>query len=207
MTQPFTTDCEGFHRRDFLKIGAGGLFGLTLPQLLRLEAHAAVADKRQRRANAVIMLWLSGGPATQDMWDLKPDAPEGIRSLFKPIPTKADGVRISEHLPKTAQAADKVSIVRSLHHGIPSHGPASVWMTTGNKPTPAVQYPSLGSLTAKLMKSEKGVPPYVAFNDTRRSGSSGYLGTAYNTFLVEGNAGGKGGKGGGSLRVRGIQLP
>jgi hypothetical protein len=202
MTRSSVTDCEGFHRRDFLKIGAGGLFGLTLPQLLRLEARAAAAAKPRRRANAVIMLWLGGGPSHQDMWDLKPDAPEGIRSLFKPIPTKADGVRISEHLPRTAQAADKISIVRSLYHSIPAHGPASVFMTTGNKPTPALEYPSLGSLTAKLMKSEKGVPPYVSFNDNRRS-ASGYLGTAYNPFLVEGNAGGKGG----SLRVRGIQLP
>ena len=204
MARRFLTDCEGFHRRDFLKIGTGGVLGLTLPQLLRLEALAAPTPRKEkRRANAVIMLWLGGGPSHQDMWDLKPDAPEGIRSQFKPIPTKADGVRISEHLPKTAQAADKISIVRSLYHTIPSHGPASVFMTTGNKPTPALDYPSLGSLTAKLLPAEKGVPPYVSFgNDTRR-GAAGYLGTAFNPFLVEGNAGGKGG----SMRVRGIQLP
>jgi hypothetical protein len=203
MTRSFVTDCEGFHRRDFLKIGAGGLFGLTLPQLLRLEALSAPATgKQKRKANAVIMLWLGGGPSHQDMWDLKPDAPEGIRSLFKPISTKADGVRISEHLSKTAQAADKITIVRSLYHSIPAHGPATLFMTTGNKPTPALQYPSLGSLASKLLPAEKGVPPYVSFNDNRR-GMAGYLGTAYNPFLVEGNAGGKGG----SLRVRGIQLP
>lgn len=210
MARSFVTDCEGFHRRDFLKIGAGGLFGLTLPQLLRLEAQAA-PEKRKRRANAVILLWLSGGPSHLDMWDIKTEAPEGIRSQFKPIPTTANGVQISEHLPKTAQAADKISIVRSLYHTIPSHGPASVFMTTGNKPTPAVQYPSMGSLMAKLMSSEKGVPPYVSFGDLRggRAGISGYLGTAYNPFIIEGSAGGKGGKGnkGGSLRVRGIQLP
>ena len=208
MTRSSITDCEGFHRRDFLKLGAGGLFGLTLPQLLRLQASAASPEKSKRGANAVILLWLGGGPSHQDIWDLKPEAPEGIRSQFKPIPTKADGVRISEHMPKTAQIADKMSIVRSLYHTIPSHGPASVFMTTGNKPTPALEYPSMGSLMAKLMKSEKGVPPYVSFGDLRggRAGVSGYLGTAYNPFIVEGNAGGKG-KGGNSLRVRGIQLP
>jgi hypothetical protein len=208
MTRSSITDCEGFHRRDFLKLGAGGLFGLTLPQLLRLQASAAPAEKQKRRANAVILLWLGGGPSHQDIWDLKPEAPEGIRSQFKSIPTKADGVRISEHMPKTAQIADKMSIVRSLYHTIPSHGPASVFMTTGNKPTPALEYPSLGSLMAKLMRSEKGVPPYVSFGDLRggRAGVSGYLGTAYNPFIVEGNAGSKG-KGGNSLRVRGIQLP
>src|SRR5262245_40811941 len=96
------TDCEGFHRRDFLKIGAAGLFGRSLPQLLQLEAQAAANTKAGRKANAVIQVWLAGGPATIDMWDLKPNAPEGIRGEFKPIQTKADGVEISEHLPKMA---------------------------------------------------------------------------------------------------------
>jgi hypothetical protein len=205
------TDCEGFHRRDFLKIGAGGLFGLSLPQLLRLEAQAdaGAADRpKQRRANAVIQIWLAGGPATIDMWDLKPEAPEGIRGEFKPIATKADGVQISQHLPKMAEVMDKATIVRSLYHTIPSHGPATVFMTTGNKPTPAIQYPSLGSLVARLMPAEPAVPPYVSFSDIRGgvAGQAGYLGTAYNPFGVEGNGGGgRGGRGG--MMVRGIALP
>src|SRR3954453_5784963 len=153
MAQRFGTDCEGFHRRDFLKIGtAAGLLGLTLPQLLRLEAQAArkpAGTGSKRRANAVIMLWLGGGPSHLDMWDLKPEADEGIRGTFKPIATSADGIKISEHLPKMARVADKVTVVRSLYHTIPSHGPATVFMTTGNKPTPALQYPSLGSVTTK----------------------------------------------------------
>src|SRR5438552_9942616 len=91
MATRFTTDCEGFHRRDFLKIGTAGLLGLTLPQLLRLEARAARASggTKARKANSVIMLWLGGGPATIDMWDLKPEAPEGIRGDFKPMDTSA----------------------------------------------------------------------------------------------------------------------
>ena len=201
------TDCEGFHRRDFLKIGAAGLFGLSLPQLLRLEA-AAAATPDKRRAHAVILVWLAGGPATIDMWDLKPEAPEGIRGEFKQIDTKVPGVSICEHLPKMAGMTDKVSIVRSLNHTIPSHGPATVFMTTGNKPTPALQYPSLGSLCAKLLPTEKGVPPYVTFNDIRggTAGASGYLGTSFNPFMIEGNGGGKGG-GAFTGRVRGITLP
>lgn len=202
------TDCEGFYRRDFLKIGAAaGLFGLGLPELLRLEAAAPADATKRRKANAVIMLWLAGGPATIDMWDLKPDAPEGIRGEFKPIDTTASGVRISEHLPKMAQVMNKATVVRSLYHTIPSHGPATVFMTTGNKPTPAMQYPALGSLVTKLMPAAKGVPPFVAFNELRGglAGTSGYLGTAYNPFIVEGNA--AGGRGAPTLRVRGIQLP
>src|SRR6476660_4077487 len=73
-------DCEGFYRRDFLKFGAAGLMGLGLADLLRLEAVAARKDAtKKKKANAVIMVWLGGGPATIDMWDLKPNAPEGIR--------------------------------------------------------------------------------------------------------------------------------
>jgi hypothetical protein len=210
MAAMFRSDCEGFHRRDFLKIGATGLFGLTLPQLLQLEARSAEKkDAPTRKANSVIMLWLAGGPATIDMWDLKPNASEGVRGEFKPIPTSVDGIEISEHLPKMAKLMDKATIVRSLAHTIPSHGPATVFMTTGNKPTPAIEYPSLGSLATKLLPVEKGVPPYVAFSEIRggAAGQAGYLGTAYNPFIVEGAGGGKGGGAAGNLRVRGIQLP
>jgi hypothetical protein len=210
MAARFLTDCEGFHRRDFLKIGAAGLFGLSLPQLLRLESQARAADAdavSKRRANAVIMLWLGGGPATIDMWDLKPDAPTEIRGEFKPIATNVDGIQICEHLPKTAQTCDKLTIVRSLNHTIPSHGPATVFMQTGNKPTPAIQYPVLGSLTTRLMSQEAGVPPFVSFGEMRNGNAAGYLGTAYNPFVIEGD-GGKGGKGDkANFRVRGITLP
>jgi len=170
MVSRLTTDCEGFHRRDVLKIGAAGLLGLSLPQLLRLEAQARAERSESthaRKANSVIMVWLGGGPATIDMWDLKPQASEGVRGEFKEISTRADGVRISEHLPKMAQVLDKATIVRSLAHTIPSHGPATVFMTTGNKPTPALNYPSLGSLTTRLLKTEQGVPPYVSFGEIR----------------------------------------
>src|SRR6185295_11818538 len=102
-------DCEGFSRRDFIKVGSAGLLGLTLPQLLKLEAQAsnnAPAGRQQaRRATSVIMVWLSGGPATIDMWDLRPNAPEGIRGEFREINTSADGVRICEHLPQMARVA------------------------------------------------------------------------------------------------------
>jgi hypothetical protein len=208
----YTTDCEGFHRRDFLRFGVGGLLGLTLPEILRLEARARSRDDQaatsRRRANAVIQIWLAGGPATIDMWDPKPLAPEGIRGEFKPIATTIRGAQISEHLPRMAGLLDKVTLVRSLYHTIPSHGPATLFMTTGNKPTPAVDYPSLGSLVARLYPPvEQAVPPYVSFSELRNggAGTAGYLGPAYNPFLVEAAGGGKNGRP--SLRVRDVSLP
>jgi hypothetical protein len=205
------TDCEGFARRDFLKIGAAGLFGLSLPQLLELEARAnnqAGGRGRNARATSVILVWLAGGPATIDMWDLRPNAPEGIRGDFREIDTNVSGIRISEHLPRMARVMDKATIIRSLHHTIPAHGPATVFMTTGNRPTPALQYPALGSLATRLLPAAQGVPPYVSFSELRNgsAGQAGYLGTAYNPFIVEG-AGGRGRGGAANLRVRGITLP
>jgi hypothetical protein len=207
----FVTDCEGFARRDFLKIGSTGLLGLSLPQMLQLEARANTPERpRNRRATSVIMVWLAGGPATIDMWDLRPDAPEGIRGEFRPIATRAAGVQISEHLPRMAEVMDKCTVVRSLAHTIPSHGPATVFMTTGNKPTPALQYPALGSLVTRLLPAAQGVPPYVSFSELRNgsAGLAGYLGTGYNPFMVEG-AGAANGRGqtASNLRVRGITLP
>jgi len=206
MAEHFSTDCEGFARRDFLKIGAAGVLGLNLPQLLQLEARAeaiAPAERQTRRANSVILVWLSGGPATIDMWDVRPNAPDGIKGEFREIPTRADGVRICEHLPRMAQVMDRCTIVRSLAHTIPSHGPATVFMTTGNRPTPAVQYPAIGSLITRLLPAAPGVPPYVNFGELRNGGAgqAGYLGSSYNPFVVEGAAGN------GNFRVRGITLP
>src|SRR5439155_543654 len=98
------------------------------------EARAQPAPARQTspKATSVIMVWLSGGPATIDMWDLRRNAPEGIRGEFREIPTSAQGIEICEHLPQMARIMNKATIVRSLAHTIPSHGPATIHMTTGN---------------------------------------------------------------------------
>jgi len=203
------TDCEGFHRRDFLTIGSAGALGLTLPGFLAAEARAREGKKETRtKARGIILLWLAGGPATIDMWDNKPEAPEGIRGQFHSIDTSAPGMRVAETFPKVAAVGNKVSIVRSLYHTIPSHGPATVFMQTGNKPTAALQYPALGSLTAKLMTADTGIPSYVTFGDVRggQAGLAGYLGTGYNPFVIEGNGGGGKGNRGGGFSVRGLTL-
>src|SRR5437660_2820664 len=111
-----------------------------------------------------------------------------------------------------ARIADRTTVVRSLAHTIPSHGPATVFMTTGNRPTPALQYPAMGSLVTRLIPAAAGVPPYVSFTELRNgsAGQAGYLGTAYNPFIVEGapqNPGRPNSPTAANLRVRGITLP
>jgi len=208
------SDCEGHHRRDFLKLGSAGLLGLSLPQFLRWRASAAPPARKP--AQSVIMIWLAGGPSTIDMWDLKPQAPDGIRGEFRPIPTSAPGITICEHLPKLASVMDRACLVRSVAHAIPSHEIATAFMTTGNKPTAALQFPSLGSLAAKLRPVEPGLPPFVSMGDVRggRATQPGYLGSGFNAFLVEGTAGGRPnqqakGKAvpAGNLSARGVTLP
>ena len=209
MSATRNTTCDGVNRRDVLTVGSAGLLGLTLPGILAAEAKARGKKEEAgtgAKAKSVILLWLSGGPATIDMWDNKPDAPEGVRGEFKSIATSAKGVQVAETFPKFAAVADKATIVRSLYHTIPSHSPATVFMTTGNKPTAALQYPSMGSVAAKVLKTESGVPPYVTFGDIRNgtAGLAGYLGTGFNPFVIEGGPA-RGGKGGG-FSVRGLTL-
>ncbi|MFT4692483.1 MAG: hypothetical protein ACJASX_000591 [Limisphaerales bacterium] len=199
--QSHWTDCEGNSRRDFIKFGTAGVMGLSLADLLRYEAGAATGTA-PAKAKSIILVWLAGGPATIDMWDLKPEAPTTIRGEFKPITTSERGIQISEHLPRMAKVMHHCSLVRSLHHSIPSHGPGTSFMHTGHKPSPVIEYPSLGSLTARLLDTPAGVPAYVTLGRTRdRAASAGYLGSAFNPFEVEGNAGK------GQLKVRGLSLP
>jgi hypothetical protein len=203
MSRP-RTDCEGFHRRDVLRAGVTGLLGMSLPDVLRAEALNAPARRGRRPATGVIQFWLAGGPATIDMWDLKPDAPEGIRGEFRPIATAAPGVTISEHLPGLARVMDRCTLVRSLGHSISAHGPGTTYMATGNRPGPAMEYPAAGSLAARLLLPRRGVPPYVTFAALREGVSGtgpGYLGPAFGPFEVEGDPAR------GTLQSHGVSLP
>src|SRR5205085_9110281 len=107
---PKSRFCDGVTRRDFLKIGGLALGGLSLTDLLALEARAGVRSSHK----AVIMVFLCGGPPHQDMFDLKPDAPSDVRGEFKPIPTNVPGFQICELMPRLAKMADKYAVVRSL---------------------------------------------------------------------------------------------
>ena len=115
------------NRRDaMLRMGQAGLGALTLPNLLRAQGSAT------RRAKSCILLYLWGGPPQQDMWDMKPDAPEGIRSAFRPIQTNVNGIHLCEHLPRLAQHADKLALVRSVTHPSTVHEPSVYRTLTGH---------------------------------------------------------------------------
>jgi hypothetical protein len=111
------------HRRDaMIRLGTAGLGALALPNLLGAEQSAARnAPAPRGRAKSCILLYLWGGPPQQDMWDLKPEAPEGIRSQFRPIDTVVPGIRICDQLPRIARHTDKMAIVRSYTHPSNTH--------------------------------------------------------------------------------------
>ncbi|GIW82887.1 MAG: hypothetical protein KatS3mg105_4694 [Gemmatales bacterium] len=129
------------NRRDaMLRLGQLGLGALSLPQLLSGQHAQAKGVRLNSKTRSCIFIFLWGGPPQQDLWDLKPDAPEGIRSLFKPIATNVAGIRISEQLPRLAKVMDKVAIVRSLTHRSNVHEPSVYHMLTG-KINPSLRVP------------------------------------------------------------------
>src|SRR5216684_5277662 len=116
--------CDGMSRREFLKIGGLALGGMALTDIFAAEAKAGIRSSHK----AIIMVFLPGGPAHQDMFDLKPDAPAEIRGEFKPIKTNVSGVEICEHMPKLAKCADKFAILRGVSHSIAAHNLGTDYM-------------------------------------------------------------------------------
>ena len=178
--------CDGVTRRDFLKIGGLAFGGISLPQLLEAEAQAGIG----RSHKAVIMIFLAGGPPHQDMFDLKPDAPQGIRGEFSPIPTNVPGLDICEHMPRLATMMDKFAVVRSLVGAGGDHSAGQcltgyrdmISKTQGGRP-------SLGAIVSHLQGPvHPDVPPFVGLSprtgETRwgNPGDPGYLGLANAPF-------------------------
>lgn len=131
------------HRRDaMIRLGQLGLGTLTLPGLLGAEALASGSRQNKTRAKSCIYLFLWGGPAQMDIWDMKPDAPDGIRSLFKPIHTAVPGIDICDQMPLLSRHTDKVAIVRSVTHDSNIHDASVHRMLTGKRLPPARNFPA-----------------------------------------------------------------
>ena len=179
-------------RRDFLKIGAGGALGLSLP-LNQLLAAQAAAGKNAKDDISFIFVFLKGGLSTIDTFDMKPDAPSSVRGPFKDMSTNIPGTRICDQLPNIAKTMDKFSVVRSLTHSNAGHGPADHYVMTGYHPGPGFntglkpnnQHPSMGSLIASKLGPRGGIPPYICLPNMHNSGSSAYLGPQAAPFTIE----------------------
>jgi hypothetical protein len=189
-----TPFCDGIRRRDFLRLGTAGLFGLTLPRLLELEACAQErAPARGGRDVSVIFLFLHGGLSTIDTFDLKPDAPAEFRGEFRPIDTNVPGIQVCEHLPRTARQMDKFSLVRSFRHHNSDHGRADHYILTGYFPgagfnpglSPNNLRPAHGSIIARKLGPRGGVPPYICLPRMHPSAGAAYLGTTCSPFVID----------------------
>jgi hypothetical protein len=175
-------------RRDLIRVGCLGGLGLTLGSVLKLEA-AARDDDRVRmikpKATSVIHIYLQGGFPHMDSFDPKPDAPAEYRGILGAIETRLPGVRFSSHMKQTALIADKLTIVRSMSHSEVDHSRGEHSMFTGYRPSPALTYPSIGSVTAHEYGPRADVPPYICV-PTQGSEflGSGYLSSACGPFAL-----------------------
>lgn len=179
--------CDGIARRDFLKLGALGMGGLTLADLLRSEAMAGVGSSNK----AIINIHLAGGPSHQDLFDLKPEAAREFRGEFNPIETNVPGLDICEHFPLLARMADQFAVVRSLVGMISDHSDFHTQTGYGRNDLRNVGgRPSIGSVASKLLgPTGTGAPAFVSYNGDY----PGYLGPVYKSYRPTG----------GDLRLRG----
>jgi hypothetical protein len=129
--------CDGLSRRDVLHVGALGMLGLTMPELLRGRALASdTVSHQSARAKSCILLFLMGGPPQQSTWDPKPDAPSDVRGDIRPIATCVPGIHIGELMPRLAQHADKLCILRAVTTQDNAHSSSGYYMMTGQPHQP-----------------------------------------------------------------------
>jgi hypothetical protein len=176
------TDCS---RRQFLQHSVIAGMGTSL---LGASPFRSGAHRRAPRAQAVIQLHLAGGLSHVDTWDPKPEAAVEVRGPFSTVKSKIDGEPLSALLPRTANIADKITIIRSMTHTEADHDRAAHSVLTGYQPSPAIVFPSFGAVVAHELGGRNDLPPYVCVPQPN-SGflGTGYLGTAYAPFAVGGN--------------------
>jgi len=196
-------------RRDFIQVGLGGALGLGLCDLLRLRAYGAETGSKGAAKNVnCILIWMDGGPSHYETFDPKPDAPSEIRGEFKAISTKVPGIQFCEAVPKLAEVADKLTVVRSICHKDPNHGGGNHYMMTG-MPTPVpvacgafvTFHPYYGSMVSYDRGLRKGMPAYISMPQVSRSGGPNFLGGQHAPFVIDGYPNSS------SFKVRDVVLP
>ncbi|NCX92121.1 MAG: DUF1501 domain-containing protein [Rhodobacteraceae bacterium] len=187
-----------------MHVGLVGGLGLTLADFMRIKAHGAQKyyDTVEGPAKSVIHIYLPGGMAHQESFDPKPYAPLEYRGPFKSIKTKIPGVHFSENFKETAKIADKITVCRSMTHGEAAHERGTHNMFTGYKPSPAIKFPSFGSVVSHEYGSRKNLPPYVCVpNVPNEFAGSGYLSSSYGPFGLGSDPAQ------GNFKVRDLSLP
>jgi hypothetical protein len=169
--------CDGISRRDFLRVGALTVGGLSMADLLRLDAQAAGPAP----GKSVIMVFLHGGPSHLDMYDMKPAAPVEFRGEFRPIHSNVPGMDVCELMPRQAQIMDKLAVLRGLHF-VEEHSAHSLWTGYPER----IQRPAFGSVVSYLKGKQDGLPPYVSLMNQPLSEDPAYCGTAHRPFVPTG---------------------
>ena len=188
--------CDGIIRRDFLKIGALAGAGFALPDYY----EASSTGDSKGKAKAAIYIRLAGGPSHMDSFDMKPNAPDTHRGQFKEISTNIPGTRISEHLPKLAKCAEKYSILRGVSHSLAAHRLGAEYLMTGNRPMPALKYPTFGAVISKELKKSAEIPSSVAIPKSSTA-PTGFLGLEFGPLET-----GTSPKAGEPMDIRGLSL-
>lgn len=191
-------------RRDFLHVGFVGGIGLSLTDYLRLKANADIKsyESIEGQAKSVVFIYLPGGMAHQESFDPKPYAPIEYRGPMKHIQTKIPGEFFNENMKQTAQIADKIAVCRSMTHGEAAHERGTHNMFTGYRPSPALQFPSMGSVVSHEFGPRTSLPPYVAIpNQPNEFAGTGYLSSSYAPFSVGSDPAS------GNFTVRDLNLP
>ena len=164
------------NRRSLLRAGGAGMLGLSLPKILRGEERTRAIKSR---AKSVIFLFQWGGPSQLDTFDMKPNAPDTVRSPYRPIATSAPGIQICELMPEMSKWMDRVSLVRTMTHKMKNHASAGYYALSGHEPPSDDQrlrdsldlYPAYGSVVDHLMPNTNGMPTFVAYPHVMRDGS------------------------------------
>jgi hypothetical protein len=183
----WTRDCDGLHRRDFLRVGALAGFGVALPAALAQKEARASQRKTQADINC-ILIWTRGGTSHHDTFDPKPEAPLSVRGEFGTISTAVPGVRFAEILPRMARELGRYALLRSWNPKNAGHGVADQYVMSGQPFNPALIHPCYGSVVGHEKGFKTRLPPFVQLGDqvdrTNGGGTSGYLGLEYNPFEI-----------------------
>jgi uncharacterized protein DUF1501 len=186
------------NRREFLFVGLIGSVGLTLGNLFKLQAQTGA----RARAQSVINIFLPGGIAAQESFDPKLLAPIEYRGPLGKVKTKLEGIYFGEELKRTAEVADKLSVIRAMTHGEADHDRGTHNMFTGWRPSPALQYPGMGSIVSYELGPRNDLPPYICVpSQPNTFAGTGYLGSAYGPFSLGADPGN------GGFKVRDLNLP